>query len=174
MSYIAIQGIYRDRLLDPKGLTISDSGWRCNMIVMRCRVLLSGFLKGDNTALGIQALQVGRGDPNWDKNPPPLPDPNTLNALVDATPFEIPANQLKLEYLDSADNVAGQPTNRLQITAALGPGVPPPPPNAPFQLREFGLFGQLNGVRQMIDYIRHPLIEKDATMTLERKVRLLF
>ena len=174
MSHIAIQGIYRDRLLDPSGVTISDSGWRSNMIVMRCRVLLSGFLKGDNTALGIQALQVGRGDPSWDTNPPPLPDPNTLAALIDATPFEVPVNQLKLEYLDTGDNVVAQATNRLQITATLGPGVPPPPPNAPFQLREFGLFGEFNGARQMIDYIRHPLIEKDATMTLERKVRLIF
>jgi len=174
MSYIAIQGIYRDRLLGPSGLTISDSGWRPNMIVMRCRVLLSGFLKGDNTALGIQALQVGRGDPNWDTNPPPLPDPNTLSALVDVNKVEILANLLKLEYLDSGDNVVIPPTNRLQITATLGPGVPASPPNTPFPLREFGLFGQFSGARQMIDYIRHPLIEKDATMTLERKVRLIF
>jgi hypothetical protein len=173
MSQIAIQGIYRDRLLDADGRPIADSGWRSNMIVMRCRVLLSGFLKGDDV-LGIQALQVGRGDPSWDQNPPPLPDPNTLNALVDVAPVTIPADQLKLEYLDSGDNVVGSPTNRLQITATLGPGVPPPPPNAPLPLREFGLFGSLGGKLQMIDYIRHPLIEKDAVMTLERKVRLIF
>jgi len=26
----------------------------------------------------------------------------------------------------------------------------------------------------MIDYIRHPLIEKDGALTLERRVRLIF
>ncbi|HZD93939.1 MAG TPA: hypothetical protein VE133_06770 [Candidatus Sulfotelmatobacter sp.] len=173
MSYIAIKGIYRDRLLDPQGTAVFDSEWRNNMIVLRCRVLLSSFLKNDG-ALGLRALQVGRGDPSWDTNPPPLPDPNTINALVDASPAEIPVAQLKLEYLDNTDSVVVNATSRLQITATLGPGVPASPPNTPFPLREFALFGQLNGVRHMIDYIRHPLIQKDASMTLERKVRLIF
>ncbi len=173
MSYIAVKGIYRDRLLDASGMPVFDSEWRNNMIVLRCRVLLSSFLKNDG-ALGIRALQVGRGDPSWDNNPPPLPDPNTINALVDPTPAEIPVAQLKLEYLDNTDSVVVNATSRLQITATLGPGVPASPPNTPFPLREFALFGQLNGVRFMIDYIRHPLIQKDASMTLERKVRLIF
>jgi hypothetical protein len=171
MSSYTIKGIYRDCLRDMQGHLISDSGWRSNMIVLRCRMLLSGFLKND-TALGIQALQVGRGDPLWDTTPPPLPDPNTLNALTDAAPFEIPLAQLKLEYLDPSDSVVATPSNRLQITATLGPNMPPAPPNS-FPLREFGLFGQLGGVRHMIDYIRHPLIQKDAATTLERKVRLI-
>lgn len=173
MSYIAIKGIYRDRLLDQHGSEVFDSLWRSNMIVLRCRILLSSFLKNDG-ALGIRALQVGRGDPSWDNNPPPLPDPNTINALVDATPAEIAVGQLKLEYLDPTDSVVANPTSRLQVTATLLPGVPASLPNTPFPLREFALFGQLNGVRHMIDYIRHPLIQKDASMTLERKVRLIF
>ncbi len=171
MSSIFIKGVYRDCLRDGRGTLIADSGWRPNMIVLHCRMLLSGFLKNDS-AVGIQALQVGKGDPSWDTTPPPLPDPNTVNALIDATPFEVPVAQLVLQYLDSADNVIATPTNRLQITATLGPNVPPSP--TPFPLREFALFGALGGVRQMIDYIRHPLIEKDATTTLERKVRLIF
>jgi hypothetical protein len=171
MSSFIIKGIYRDCLRDAQGSLLTDSGWRSNMIVLRCRMLLSGFLKND-TALGIQALQVGRGDPSWDTTPPPLPDPNSLTALTDPTPFELPVAQLTLQYLDAADNVIATPSNRLQITASLGPNVPPAPPN-PFPLREFALFGVLGGVRQMIDYIRHPLIQKDATTTLERKVRLI-
>ena len=171
MSAYELKGIYRDCLRTSQGKLISDSGWRSNMIVLRCRTLLSSFLKND-TAIGIRALQVGRGDPSWDTTPPPLPDPNTLNALTDATPFELPVAQLTLEYLDSSDSVIATPSNRLQITATLGPNVPPTP--NPYPLREFALFGQLGGVRQMIDYIRHPLIQKDATTTLERKVRLIF
>jgi hypothetical protein len=173
MSYIAIKGIYRDRLLDREGAAVFDSEWRSNMIVLRCRILLSSFLKNDG-ALGIQALQVGRGDPSWDTNPPPLPDANTINALIHAAQAKNPVAQLKLEYLDNTDAVVGTATSRLQITATLEPGVPASPPNTPFPLREFALFGQLNGVRHMIDYIRHPLIQKDASMTLERKVRLIF
>lgn len=172
MSLTAIKGIYRDCLRDLNGAVLSDSGWRDNMIVLRGRVLLSGFLKND-TSMGIQALQVGRGDPSWDTTPAPLPDPNTLNALVDPSPFTVPVADLVLEYLDSSDNVIATPSNRLQITATLGPNVPPAPPN-PFPLREFGLFGKLGGTLQMIDYIRHPLIQKDAITTLERKVRLIF
>lgn len=173
MSYLTLNGIYQDTIIDAQGNPIFSSGWRSNMVVMRCRVLLSSFLKNDG-AVGIQALQVGRGDPAWDSNPPPLPDPNTITKLVDGAPFEVPVAQLKLEYLDPTDSVTGNASNRLQITATLGPGVPPAAPGTTFPLREFALFGQLNGARQMIDYIRHPLIHKDATMTLERKVRLIF
>jgi len=110
MSSISIKGFYRDCLRDRRGATVADSGWRPNMIVMHCRMLLSGFLKND-TAAGVRALQVGKGDPSWDTTPPPLPDPNTLNALIDATPFEVPVAQLVLQYLDSADNVIATPTN---------------------------------------------------------------
>lgn len=172
MPSFTIKGVYRDRLRGAQGSLISDSGWRPNMIVLRCRTLLSGFLKND-AALGIQALQVGRGDPSWDTTPPAPPDPNTLNTLTDTAFFEIPVGQLTLQYLDASDNVIATPSNRLQITATLGPNVPPGPPS-PFPLREFGLFGQLGGVRSMIDYIRHPVIQKAATATLERKVRLIF
>lgn len=173
MSIVTIRGIYRDRLLDPEGRLISDSGWRKNLIVLPCRVLLAGFLKNE-TALGIQSLQVGRGSAAWDTTPPPLPDPNNTDQLVDTAPFTIPLAKLKVDYLDSADSVVATPTNRIQITATLGPGEPTPAGSRPFPLREFGLFGSLNGVARMIDYIRHPLIEKDGAVSLERKVRLIF
>src|SRR5260370_22746395 len=113
MSVFSIKGMYRDCLRNGCGALIADSGWRPNMIALQCRMLLCGFLKND-TALGVQALQVGKGDPGWDTTPPPLPDPNTLNALIDATPFEVPVAQLVLQYLDSADNVIATPSNRLQ------------------------------------------------------------
>ena len=45
MSYIAIKGIYRDRLLDAEGKAVFDSEWRNNMIVLRCRILLSSFMQ---------------------------------------------------------------------------------------------------------------------------------
>jgi hypothetical protein len=170
---VSIQGVYRDRLIEPGGEVVSDTGWRCNLIVLRCRILLAGFLHNDATAMGIQSMQVGRGDPAWDVTPPAAPDPATTTQLVDPSPFSIPVASLTLQYLNSSDGVEATATNRVQITATLGPNQPSPAGSPPFPLREFGLFGQLGGTPFMIDYIRHPLIEKDGAVTLERKVRLI-
>lgn len=173
MSVIEIKGFYRDRLINAEGRPVFDSGWQKNLIVLRCRVLLAGFMKND-AALGIRSLQVGRGDAVWDTTPPPAPDPNAISQLVDPTPFVIPDTDLTLQYLNASDEIVGEPTNRIQITAALGQDQPTSATDPPYPLREFGLFGELNGTPFMIDYIRHPLIEKDGAVTLERKVRLIF
>jgi hypothetical protein len=174
MSIVNIEGIYRDRLIDPDGRTLSDSGWRKNTVVLACRVLLAALMKGEAGALGIHSMQVGRGDKDWDNSPVPNPDPGTTVKLTDATPFVVPAANLTLQYLDAADVAATAPTNRIQITATLGPGQPSAASDPPYPLREFGIFGQLNGAPQMIDYVRHPKIEKAGALTLQRKVRLVF
>lgn len=173
MSQITINGIYRDVLLNAGGQPIFDSGWKSNLIVLRCRVLLAGFMKNE-AALGIRSLQVGRGDAAWDAVPPPVLNQDTLTQLVDSAPFIIPHTGLTLRYLNESDGVVAGPTNRLEIVATLGPGQPTPATDPPYPLREFGLFGELSGVPYMIDYIRHPLIEKDGSVTLERRVRLIF
>jgi hypothetical protein len=172
MSVVTIDGWYRDRLVDASGREISSSGWRHNLIVAPCRVLLAGFMRND-AALGIRSFQVGRGDPAWDATGAPAADPNTTK-LVDATPFSIPAANLTFDYLNEQDNVVVNPTNRIQVTATLGPGQPTAATDPPYPLRECGLFGQLGGQLQMIDVIRHPLIQKDGSVTLERKFRLVF
>jgi hypothetical protein len=175
LSPVTIKGIYSDRLIHPDGTIVSASGWRNNAIVLSCRVLLTAFMKNDATALGIRSLQLGRGDTSWDTAAaPPVADPNTTTKLTDAAPYVIGVSNLKLEYLNAADIVVSTPTNRLQITATLGPGQPTPASSPPYPLREFGLFAQFNGVAQMIDYVRHPLLQKDGALTLERKVRLIF
>ncbi|MGB8508491.1 MAG: hypothetical protein WCD76_08795 [Pyrinomonadaceae bacterium] len=174
MSQIVIEGIYRDRLWGPDGKLIFDSQWKSNMIVMQGRRLLAGFMKNEGTAHGIQSLKIGRGDAAWDTIPPPQPDPNTLDRLVDNTPFVISGGSLLLQYLLPDEVPTLTPTNRLQIVAVLGPNQPTPAADPPYPMREFGLFGQMNGTDFMIDYIRHPLIEKDGLVTMERKVRLIF
>lgn len=171
MSEYSIKGIYRDRLLDEQGSEVFDSGWKSNLIVTTCRVLLGSFMNNDNTAKGIQSLQVGRGDPLWDTNPPPAPDPNLVTKLEDSSPFVIPLASLVIQYLNDSDAIVSSPTSRIQIVATLGPNQPTA---QTYQLREFGLFGSLRGNQFMIDYIRHPLIEKSGSVTLERRVRLIF
>ena len=173
-----IKGIYRDVLKSAGQQVVADSGWRSNMIVLSCRVLLAGFMKGDQTEtpLGIQTLKLGRGNPSWDLSPPPAADPSTLTQLVDPAPIVVSREQLQLRYLDASNQLSNVPTNRLEIIATLGPNQPPADAEhpSPYPLREFGLFGQLRGTDYMIDYIRHPLIEKDAALTLERRVQLIF
>jgi hypothetical protein len=145
---------------------------------MSCRVLIAGLLKddADETPLGIQSLKLGRGSASWDALPPASPDPDTMTKLVEATPYVIPRAALTLRYLNASNEISNAPTNRLEVIATLGPGEPAPGPSvpSPYPLREFGLFGKLNGADYMIDYIRHPLIEKDSAVTLERRVQLIF
>ena len=173
MTEMNIQGIYRDRLFSSTGHLIFDSGWQSNLIVLRCRQLLASFMTNTATAKGIQSFKVGRGEESWDASGAPLPDPDDT-VLVDPAPFEIVAADLKFDFLTPSDDVTGGPTNRIQITATLGENQPSPAGDPPFPLREFGLFGELDGNPFMIDSIRHPLIEKDGATTLERKVRLIF
>lgn len=174
---VQIEGIYRDVLRGPSGEIIRDAGWKPNLIVLRCRELLAAFMKGDGTEapLGIQSLKLGRGDTAWDTVPPPKA-PETSTQLVDDTPFVIPKDALTLQYLNGNNEVSPAPTNRLEIIAVLGPGQPDPQSGlpSPYPIREFGLFGQLKDVDYMIDYVRHPLIEKDVAVTLERRIHLIF
>lgn len=174
MSHILIKGIYRDRLWGPGGELVFDSQWKSNMVVLKGRQLLAGFIKNEATARGIQSMKIGRGLASWDTTPPPLADANTTTQLTDAAPFVVPAPNLNLTYLNDTDVPTLTVTNRVQITAVLGPNLPSPATDPPFPMREFGLFGQMNGTDFMIDYIRHPLIEKDGLVTMERKVRLIF
>ncbi len=177
MTTIIFEGIYRDRLISPQGVVVFDSDWRSNMIVLQGRKLLAGFMKNEPNTHGIQSLKIGSGLDAWDTTPPAAPDPAVVTDLT-TTIFTIPVANLNIQYLDASDvPVAvppGAPTNRIQITSTLGPGQPTPIGAPPAKLREFGLFGTLNGAPFMIDYIRHPLIEKEGTVTLERKVRLIF
>jgi hypothetical protein len=170
MSDLIIKGIYRDRLLDAGGQLVFDSEWKSNLIVTNCRVLLAGFMRNEVTVRGIRNLQVGQGLSSWDDNPPGAP-PVTSNTLVDNAPFVIQVANLNLQYLNDSDAIVPGPTSRIEITATLGPNQPVP---GIYNLREFGLFGELNGQPFMIDYVRHPVIQKSGSFTLERRIRLIF
>jgi len=170
MSDLIIKGIYRDRLMDAGGQLVFDSQWKSNLIVTNCRVLLAGFMRNEASARGIRSLQVGQGDPNWDTAP--QAPPPTSNALTDTTTqFPIPVANLTLQYLNDSDAIVTGPTSRIQIIATLGSNQPIA---GIYNLREFGLFGELNGQPFMIDYVRHPVIQKSGSFTLERRIRLIF
>ncbi len=180
-----IRGMYHDILIRQDGSIIFDSGWHSNTIVRRCRLLLAGFMKNDS-ANGIQYLQVGQGDANWGSNPPAT-DPVATQQLVSACAdppitvlpnSPVPGKQyLEMLYLDDSGNPAGAGviTNVIQVKAILVPGYPAPTEfNTYYPLREFGLFGRFGANNYMINCVRHPVIYKDKSATLVREIKLTF
>lgn len=174
----SLKGIYRDITKDLHGSVVADSGWRSNRIVNNCRGLLAAFMKNDPEIQvnGIYCLKIGKGDVLWDENGAPSPLENDFQ-LIDPVPFVIPlSDKLKITYLNDQEAEVSGPTSHLQITATLDANEPPPPDEniSSYPLREFGLFGKIGDKDYMIDYIRHPVIHKDASTTLVRVVRLYF
>jgi len=170
--------MYCDVLRDAGGRVRWDRSWQKNTIVTDCRRLLASFLRGAPTAtLGIKGLQVGAGLAAWDQPPGPPPPTAGQVALVDPQPFTVSVEDLQIDFLNpTTDSVSADPTNRLQIVAALRRGVPswPDAHHATSTLREFGLVGELNGATVLINYVTHPAIVKDPSSTLERTIWLVF
>lgn len=166
-------GKYHDVLTRADGRR-SDFGWRSNIVVDQCRELLAAFMLGE-TALGIQNIRLGRGLPVWD-SVPPGPNSAGTTTLVDAAPVTIAAASaaMQLDFIDATGNVIAAPSHRIQVTLTLTPGSLPIVAPAVYPLREFGLFGRLNGVDRMIDYVRHPVMNIGAGDTLTRRIRLVF
>lgn len=170
-----LHGRYRDRIWGPGGTLQHDSDVQSNAIVHDCRRILASLL-GGGAALGIQGMAFGSGDPSWDGTGGPPPATPSQVALVDTAPFLVPAANLQIDFVDDIGAVVASPTNRLQIIATLGPGLPPWPDadHVAGSLREFGLVGELGGTRSLINYVTHPVINKDPASTLERTLWLVF
>lgn len=172
-----IKGIYRDIIRDKNKKVTYDSGWVENTILNRCRILIAGFMKNSPNIQGIQYLAVGQGSAAWDTAGIPPVDASETGDLYNRFEPVIPVSDphLILTYLQG-ENETTEPTSRLQITATLGEGYPPPiPPLTTYPLREFGLFGDFDGNKPfMINCIRHPVIHKDESATLIRVMRLYF
>lgn len=168
----SLHGEYHDRIITARGRVI-DLGWRSNIIVDRCRELLAAFMKGDS-ALGLQFLAVGKGDEAWDSVPPGPPSPGT-HQLADAGAVNLPVTGGQLAYLDAAGTPVAGPTHRIRVAVTLAPGTPViEGGKTSYPLREFGLFGKIGADEYMIDYVRHPVIHKQAGDTLVRTIRLVF
>ncbi|HUX76173.1 MAG TPA: hypothetical protein VMY40_05990 [Anaerolineae bacterium] len=168
-----IKGCYHDVLTDSQGRVQWEDGWRPNLIVQPCSVLLAALMKGHPALQGILYWAVGRGEKDWDALcPSPRPDDTHLAAEIARqalTPEQI-------VYLDDADQESDVPTNCLEITAEFkGEDLVS---NGFQSLREFGLFGgDATGAPDsgfMIDYVIHPRIDLSPGDTLERKLRLTF
>jgi hypothetical protein len=170
----ALHGRWRDVIYDRAGRETGRSAVRPNAIVLDCRRILASFT-GGFPSLGIQGMLFGAGDPAWDAASPPPATP-AQTELVDDNPFLVPAASLAMDFVDELGAVSAAPTNRLQIVATLGANEPPWPDgnHVAGSLREFGLVAELGGNPALINYVTHPVINKDAASTLERTVWLVF
>jgi hypothetical protein len=170
-----LAGRWRDVVRGASGEVRWDSGWRSNAIVGDCRRLLAAFMGNSAGAVGIQGLLVGAGQAAWDLPPGPAPATPAQTATADPDPFLFPVGDLQIDFLQGG-TVTGTPTNRIQIVASLGPGVPPWPngTHPTSTLREFGLAGELDGDLVLINYVTHPAIVKDPASTVERTIWLVF
>ncbi len=174
-SNLWIRGVYRDVVEDAEGGVVYDSGWVSNTIATSCRVLLASFINNDPTANGLRYLAVGRGEDAWDSDGAPAPDPDVNTTLVQAYEPPIDVADLEVVYLNAAGEVQEEPTSCIRITATLEADYPQPVTGlSTYPLREFGLFGELGGVPYMLNNVRHPRIDKAASETLIRVVRLSF
>ena len=169
----ALVGKYHDQLRRASGQLL-DFGWRSNIVVDRCRDLLAAFLVG-TPAQGIQYIALGRGDSSWDLTPPSPPVAGTTT-LVDATPViaAVTDSTVSLDFVDAVGAVTATPSHRLQLTLTVTGADFPISGDELYPLREFALFGELDGADAMIDYVRHPVMHIAVADSLTRRVRLVF
>ena len=152
----ALSGRYRDVVLDASGRVVRDRGWRSNAIVGDFRRLLATLVRGTPSATALVGLQVGAGLSAWDDTGPP-PATSGQTALVDPHPFSVTGASVQMDFL-TGGTVSAAPTNRLQVQATLGPGIPPWPDGGNHvsgNLREFGLVATLDGPT-VLAQLRHP------------------
>jgi hypothetical protein len=167
----ALRGMYRDTIINAENQLVFDSGWISNTIVINGRVLLAALMKGDQNASGIYCMKVGMGSETWGNNPrqPAV----SLTDLVKPYKKQVTIDpETDISYLDDKDNKPDQPTHRLEVRVVLGKDFPEK--NKTCELREFGLFGRFDRDLRMINCVRHPIIQKAASETLIRVVRLFF
>lgn len=163
-----LRGMYRDTLFDSATRLVFDSGWISNTIVENGRILLASFMKGEPNIDGIYLMKVGKGLDAWSNQPEQpavsatdLTAPYSNNVLIDS--------KQDIFYLDEKNNQTVEPTRRLEIRVVLGQDFPVKSETS--KLREFGLFSK---DLRMINCVYHPLIQKAASETLIRVVRLFF
>jgi hypothetical protein len=169
-----LYGLWSDILRDATGTVLSRGDVKPNAIVMDCRRVLAAFVAGGGGP-GIEGLWFGGGDPAWDVGgtPPATPD---QTALLDPHPFFLPAADLTIDFVDDLGAVVSVPTRRVQIIATLKAGSPPWPDafHAALSLREFGLASHIGRTPVLLNYVTHPVINKDAANPLERTIWLVF
>ena len=83
-----ITGRYHDVLTDSHTNIKWTSGWRSNLIVHNCYVLLAALMKGQPDLKGLMYLAAGKGRESWDSTrPKPVPTATVLEQEVLRKPY---------------------------------------------------------------------------------------
>jgi hypothetical protein len=170
------KGCYHDVLTDSQGRVQWEGGWRPNLIVQPCNVLLAALMKRHRRVRGILYRAVGEGEKDWDAL---CPSPRLTTTQLTTEIARQALSPDQIVYLDDAGEPMeppSTPSNCLQVRAEfkgedlVSNGFQP--------LREFGLFGgdatEAPDSGFMIDYVIHPRIDLTPEATLKRNVRLTF
>lgn len=145
--------------------------WGWNQIQNSFATLLAAWSRGEAGYNRINYMAVGAGLVGWDTAAPAQPYAQT--ALTTES-FRKAVTQPNIVFIDPVTNVptGGTPSRKLEITVDLLSG------EANSTLREFGLFGGLaTGTANsgsMVNWIVHQRIDKDASLEIQRRVRLEF
>jgi hypothetical protein len=147
--------------------------WGFNQIQNPFMTLLAGFCLQEATfPAGINVMAVGHGDVAWDTTPPTLS--HSAIALEDEFFRKEIVEGIDSIFINPSTNLPSvTPTNKIELTVILDYL------EANGALREFALFGgdALPGTLdsgRMVNWIYHSRIDKDDSMAIERKVRILF
>lgn len=126
---------------------------------------------------GIEFIDIGQGDPTWDDPAVTPAQPQSQDQLTSGF-IRLTLDQDEVTFVPDGDpfngnGVSPTPTTRIRIRVTLGN-------NVSGSLREFGLFcretddnfaGHVNeGL--MFNWVIHPLIEKDAALTIDRVIEI--
>ncbi len=169
----SIEGIWRDVLFDSGSRVRWDSGWRSNLIVDSCNVLLASLMKRQEGVQGILFWAVGQGERDWDSV---SPVPMLGDSLLTNEVARLAISPEQIVYVNEENQPVEDPTTRLEVTAEFkGQDLVP---NGTQTLREFGVFGG-DATREpdsglMIDYVIHPAIVLTPEVRLSRRLRLTF
>lgn len=160
---------------------VEERGWSFNQIQDSALLQITGSVVGaEDTTSGlfnnfgpIRYLAVGSGSPFWDADPTNVAKPVGQTSLVNEFErFAVTANDFS--FLDANGDVLNPQalSPRFKLTRILGAN------DANGDLREFGLFGgdANQGVQSgiMFNWITHPLIQKDASLVIERVIDIQF
>lgn len=147
--------------------------WSSNQIQNTFMNLLAGWCIQEATfSAGINALGVGHGLVAWDSSAPTLS--HSATTLEDEFFRKEIAEGTDSYFINPGTNAfSATPTNKIELSILLDYA------EANGALREFGLFGgdavpATLDSGSMVNWVYHARIDKDDSMAIERKIRILF
>lgn len=176
---ILVSGTWRDEYIYADG-RVEQGEWTPNQIQNGAAMVAAGLFgrvgeipphDAPVAFTGISYIAVGSGDVTWDAVAP-VQDKADTTLTAEYFRKAIPAADMQFVDVAAPHNPSATPTRAIEITMTFDPA------EANGAMREFGLFGgDADGVTdsgQIINWVVHPLINKDATLTINRTIRITF